>query len=248
MLLKFERKELSGRIMGIIAFTWAICVHTGTGMIMGFVYAKSLYYSPLHGVIFVASAITSGIGGIILMIYLTFKYTNRPFPVDVARYLAKIMGVGAAVIGYLMLAEILTILYHPHKYPGGMFMFFQGFWFFMYWILFFIIGIIIPIIIIWNPKKSIRFSLPWLSFAGILHVIGIWAERYIVVVPGLLYPEELLPGYRVVYPELYRGIIAYWPSPHEWLMFIGIVAAVLFLYALGIKFLAILPERVEGFE
>lgn len=248
LLLKFEKRFLIARVVGIFAFTWAVAVHTGTGQIVGFVFSKGLYHSPMHGVIFVAAAITSGIGGIILMLYLTFRFTNRPLPTDLIRYLAKIMGVGAAVIAYMFICEIFTILYEPGLRENAFFAWFSPFYFLLLWIIMIIIGTIIPIIIIWNPKKEVRNSMNWLCFAGILHVIGVWAERYLVVVPGLQVPEELMGGYEIVRPHYLASVVPYFPSLSEWLMFSGIIAAVLMVYALGIKYFALLPERAEGFE
>ncbi len=247
LLLKFEHKTLAGLVVGVFAFTWAVAVHTGTGLIVGFIYSRALYHSPLHGVLFVTSAITSGIGGIIPMLYLTFKFTNRYFAPDLARFLAKIMGVGAAVVGYLMVCELLTIMYEPSNWEWGLFAYFSPFWFIMYWVILFIVGIIIPILIIWCPFKHVRTSIGWLSAAGILHVIGIWAERYIVIVPGLEVPQEIFGG-KVVKSVYFTGVAPYFPSLMEWLMFIGIVSAVYFIYAIGIKVFALLPEKTEGFE
>ncbi len=247
ILLKFENKKLAGFVVGVLALVWAVIVPLVDGFIVGFIYSRGLYHSPLHGVLFVASAITSGIGGIIPMLYLTFKFTNRYLAPDLVRLLAKIMGVGAAVVGCLLACELLTVMYEPANWESGFYAYFSPSWFTTYWIILFTVGIIIPIIIIWSPLKFMRYSLGWLSAAGILHVIGMLAEKYVVVVSGLEVPQEIFGG-KIVKSLYFTEITQYSPSPIEWLMFIGIVSAVYFVYAIGIKVFALLPEKTEGFE
>jgi len=243
LFVRFEKMERLSKIFGVLAVAWAVAVHTGTGLIIGMIFSRSLYHSPLHGPIFVASAISSGTGLAIITLYFTFKFTKRELSVNLVRFLAKIMGITAMIIGYMLICEFFALMYEPANWEAGFFAYFSPFWFFMYWIVIFVIGIVIPVFIIWNPSPKIRNSLEWLSVAGILNTIGIWGERMFVTVPGLAFPQELIPGYKVVSPEYLANPLMYLPSLHEWLMFFGIIAAVYFLYALGIKFFAILPEK-----
>ncbi|RLI89101.1 MAG: hypothetical protein DRO98_01745 [Archaeoglobales archaeon] len=243
LLVRFEKKELLTKIFGILAVAWAVAVHTGTGLIVGMIYSRALYHSPLHGPIFVASAISSGTGLAIITLYLTFKFIKRPLSTNLLRYLAKIMAVTAMIIGYMLICEFFALMYEPANWKAGMFAYFSPFWFTMYWVMIFIVGIIIPVFIVWNPIKSVRESGAWLSVAGALNTLGIFCERMFVTVPGLAFPKELVPGYEAIYPHSYASPLWYWPSLHEWLMFFGIFAAVYFLYALGIRFFAILPEK-----
>ncbi len=243
LLVRFEKMERLTKLLGVLAVAWAVAVHTGTGLIVGMIFSRSLYHSPLHGPIFVASAISSGTGLAIVTLYLTFKFTNRELSVDLMRPLAKIMGITAMIIGYMLICEFFTLMYEPANWKAGFFAYFSPFWAFMYWGMIFVVGIIIPVFIIWNPSQRVRNSIKWLSVAGVLNTIGIWCERMFVTVPGLAFPRELIPGYETVYPSYLSKPLMYFPSLHEWLMFFGIFAAVYFLYALGIKFFAILPEK-----
>jgi len=246
LLVRFEKKETLIKVLGVLAVAWAVAVHTGTGLIIGMIFSRNLYHSPLHGPIFVASAISSGTGLAIVTLYLTFRFTGRELSTDLIRPLAKIMGITAMVIGYMLICEFFTLMYEPANWKAGFFAYFHPFWGgVMYWIMIFVMGIIIPILIVWNPVRGIRESPGWLSLAGVLNTIGIWSERMFVTVPGLAFPRELIPGYETVYPSYLSKPLMYFPSLHEWLMFFGIFSAVYFLYALGIKFFAILPERAR---
>ncbi|RLI82339.1 MAG: hypothetical protein DRP01_10005 [Archaeoglobales archaeon] len=243
LVVRFERMERLIKLFGVLAVAWAVAVHTGTGLIVGMIFSRSLYHSPLHGPIFVASAISSGTGLAILTLHLTFKFTNRKLSIDLVKPLAKIMAITAMVIGYMLICEFFTLMYEPSNWKAGLFAYFDPLWASIYWGMIFVIGIIIPVIIVWNPLERVRNSIGWLSVAGILNTIGILGERLFVTVPGLAFPRELMTGYEIVYPIYLTKPLTYFPSLHEWLMFLGIISAVYFLYALGIKFFAILPEK-----
>ena len=244
LLVRFEEMERLSKILGVLAVVWAVAVHTGTGLILGMIFSRNLYHSPLHGPIFVASAISSGIGLAIVTLHLTFKFTNRELSVKVIRTLAKIMGATAAIIGYMLLCEFFALIYEPSNWKAGTFAYLSNPWALDFWGGIFIVGIVIPLLIIWNPSEKVRNSLAWLSVAGVLNVVGIFCERMFVTVPGLAFPREYLSGYEVIYPDYLANPLSYFPSMHEWLMFFGIIAAVYLLYALSIKFFAILPEKV----
>lgn len=243
LLVRFEEMERLSKILGVLAVAWAIAVHTGTGLIIGMIFSRSLYHSPLHGPIFVASAISSGIGLAIGTIYLTFKFTNREISVNILRTLAKIMGVTAMVIGYMLLCEFFALMYEPGNRFEGFFAYLSQPWGLVFWGGIFVIGTVIPVLIVWFPSERVRNSPAWLSVAGLLNAAGIFCERMFVTVPGLAVAHEFLEGYEVVYPGYLAENLSYFSNMHEWLMFFGIIAAVYLLYALSIKFFAILPEK-----
>ena len=85
---------------------------------------------------------------------------------------AKIMGVTAAIIGYMLLCEFFALIYEPSNWKAGTFAYLSNPWALDFWGGIFIVGIVIPLLIIWNPSEKVRNSLAWLSVAGILNVVG----------------------------------------------------------------------------
>lgn len=92
-------------------------------------------------------------------------------------------------------------------------------------------GLIIPIILLifpWGRKPKVLF------FIGILVVITSWWKRYLIVVPALLHP--FLPVQGV--PESWHS---YFPSPHEWAIVSGTLAAALLIITILVRYLPIIP-------
>ena len=97
-------------------------------------------------------------------------------------------------------------------------------------------GIIIPLIILFHPRlnKTIR----GVSLAAASVVIGVFFERYYLVIPGAAYPMPFYPG-KI---EGVWGAIGSFPiTPVETLLAVGIIASLVLLFVLGLKYLELLP-------
>jgi len=83
-------------------------------------------------------------------------------------------------------------------------------------------------------------SIGWMAAAGVIINIGMWLERYIVVIPTEIRPRLL--------SELSMG--AYLPTGAEWIITAACFAGLLLLYALFTRFFPIIPiwERSEEIE
>ncbi|MGB9629261.1 MAG: NrfD/PsrC family molybdoenzyme membrane anchor subunit, partial [Thermodesulfobacteriota bacterium] len=62
--------------MGIVAVLWASLVHMGTGAIFGFIDARPIYFSPIKPFEFLAAALASGLGLLIMVVVAIFKFTK----------------------------------------------------------------------------------------------------------------------------------------------------------------------------
>jgi len=81
----------------------------------------------------------------------------------------------------------------------------------------------------------------WAMFlAGILVAVAVFCERYVLVVPGLSYPYEVISGYEVVKPF---HIVPYYPTWEEWAVVLALAAGAYLAYCIGIKIFALLPEK-----
>jgi molybdopterin-containing oxidoreductase family membrane subunit len=100
-----------------------------------------------------------------------------------------------------------------------------------------ILVFIIPLfILIVKGKNNIR----WMVIAGVLINIGMWLERYVVIVP-----TETRP--RLLY-ELAQGV--YRPTWVEWAITLALFAGMILLYAIFTRFFPIIPlwETAESLE
>ncbi|MFH1563876.1 MAG: NrfD/PsrC family molybdoenzyme membrane anchor subunit [Nitrospirota bacterium] len=232
------------KAIGTLAVVWAICVHSGTGGIFGFVSAKELYHSPLTPPSFVAAALSSGTALIIILLLLTFKCTKRYLDPQLIVGLSKLLVAFILVVLYLIIVENLTRLYAPATYEATQFLLFSGNEYcLVFWIGLILIGSIIPAIILFNPKT--KDSISWIISASVCVVIGVLCERFIIVIPGQVYPLELFPGYEVSSPFMDGAIGSYFISPLEVTQAVGVLAIVGILYVLGLKLFALLPTEAK---
>jgi len=246
LLVQFEEMERATRFMACLAVFWAVLVHSGTGAIYSFVYSKELYHSALTPPMFIVCAITSGLGLLLATLYFTFKYTKRELDPDLVRGLALIFAGLCMILGYMLAVEGLEKGYIPALHEAIQFIFLNPrdsiFW--SFWLLV-IFGIVIPVLIVLIPRTGRDIRL--VSLAGILHAAMVFAERFYLIVPGQVYPEEYLAGYELESLHTLEGyIVSYTPTAIEWAQVIGLFAMVYLIYVIGVKLFALVPEKAVG--
>ena len=248
LIAQFENWERLVKVLAVIAVVWAIFVHSGTGAIIGFIYSVDLWHSPLTPPLFIISAIASGIGIIIPVLILTFRAIGQEVDERLIRGLAKIMLGMVFAIMYCFAVEYLTLGYVPaHREALNMLLFSSKYPFsFVFWALDFGLGLVLPAIILVNPKT--KTSPAWISLAGLLVAGGVYAERYILIVPGLAYPKEILPGMVMEHKPPFEFGAAYVPSWVESAEVIGIFALIFLAYLVGLKIFSLIPRKIETKE
>ncbi|MEW6607793.1 MAG: NrfD/PsrC family molybdoenzyme membrane anchor subunit [bacterium] len=237
-------KDKLVKAIGVLAVGWAIGVHSGTGGIFGFTSGRELYHSPLTPPSFVAAALSSGTGLIIILLVLTFKVTRRFLDPQLIIGLSRLLVSFILVVLYFLAVENLTRLYSPASYEATHFLLFSGNKYcLIFWIGLILMGSIVPAIILFIKK-----SIGWIVFASALVVSSVFCERFIIVIPGQVLPSELFPGYEVRSPFGDGTIGSYFISLPEITQAVGIVAIIGILYILGLKFFALLPTEAKYIE
>ncbi|MDH5541724.1 MAG: polysulfide reductase NrfD [Nitrospinota bacterium] len=237
-----EKKKLE-KLLGISAVFWAVLVHSGTGAIFGFVGARELYHSPLLPPSFIAAALSSGTALMILVLLATFRYSERYLDMKIVLKLARYLAGFIMIVTYFLFVENITRSYIPKNYELQHFLLFDGgkisliFWLGMVGL-----GNIFPLLLLLSPAGK---SVKWIIVACVMVVIGVLAERYIIVIPGQVLPLELFPGYNIT-SSFQDGLLAnYCVSTAEILFSVGIGALVLLIYLFAIKFFEMLPVTKE---
>jgi molybdopterin-containing oxidoreductase family membrane subunit len=234
-----EQERHLGRaisIMMILIIPIAVSVHT----VVSWIFAMTLreaWNSTIFGFFFVAGAIFSGIATlIIVMAILRRVYRLEAFITEKHfLYLGYLMAAMAGVMIYANISEYVTTGFKFEE--GEDFLFRQlfveefapFFWFY------FIGGLLLPVALAFI--KAFR-TIPGIVFAAVLVDIGMWIERYFIVVTGLRAP--LMP---------YEPA-SYAPTWVEWSITAGGFAFFALLIALFVKFFPILAvwEMVEERE
>ncbi|MBF8267559.1 MAG: Polysulfide reductase [Dehalococcoidia bacterium] len=172
--------------MMVLIIPVAVSVHTVVSWIFGMT-LREPWNSTVFGAYFVAGAIYSGIATIIIImvilrrVYHLEEYITRQHFIN----LGYMLGAFVLIMLYFNVLEYVTTGY---KLAGeGRFHFQQlmtgpfapAFWFYI------LGGMVVPGLIILNPGTR---TIPGLIVASIFVDIGMWLERFIIVVTGLRVP------------------------------------------------------------
>jgi molybdopterin-containing oxidoreductase family membrane subunit len=222
------------KVMGIIAIGWAALVHMGTGAIFGFIATRPIFFSPIKPFEFLAAAMVSGLALLMIAVVAIFKFTKRDLNIDIIFSLSRLLLVLITVLAVMVLVDKLTHLYSPDREP--MIWLLTGPYSWVFWGLQAGCAYILPIILLGHPRY--RKTIKGVMAAAFLVVIGIFGERFALVIPGTAYPLPFYPG-KI---EGIWGAAGSFPlTPVELLMSIGIFALMGLFFILGLKNLELLP-------
>jgi molybdopterin-containing oxidoreductase family membrane subunit len=223
-------------IMSVIVIPIAVSVHT----VISYIFSMTLqpmWHSTIFGPYFVCGAIFSGIAAlIVMMVVLRRIYHLEPYlkPVHF-RHLGMLLLVMSLLWFYFTFSEYLTGFFGSE--PSEMRVFwskFRGTYAPFFWTMV-LTNFAIPVIIL--SLRKLR-TVTGILIASISVLIGMWLERFTIIVPTLANP-------RLPYPT---GI--YFPSWVEWGIMLGCFSFFVFLYLLFSRFFPIISiwEIHEGKE
>jgi Ni/Fe-hydrogenase subunit HybB-like protein len=122
------------------------------------------------------------------------------------------------------------------------FFLFGGFHSFLFWVGLIIIGCVIPAILLFVRRTGT--SVRWTCFASVLVVVGVLFERFLIVIPGLIHPPELFPGWEIVAPAV-EGVVAYHISFLEVLQTLGVLGIIGFAFVVGLRVMPLAPTSAR---
>ena len=234
----FAGKAKVTKIMGWVAIGWAALVHMGTGAIFGFVAARPIYYSPLKPFEFLSAAMASGLALLIVAIVGVFKLTGRPYDRKIVFSLSRLLLALVVGLVVIVLIDKLTHLYPAHREPT--LWLFTGPYAWAFWGLQVGCAYVVPLVVLLHPRWSKKLGGVLVAAASV--VIGIFGERFALVIPGTAEPLPFYPG-KI---EGMWGVDGIFPlTPVETLMSLGIFTLMGLFFILGLKYLELLPVSVS---
>ena len=182
------------------------------------------------------AALTSGTALLIIVVAASFKFTNRKIDKKVLFSLGRLLSVIIIALLVMVFFDKFTHAYFPHR-EGTIFLFTGPYWW-LFWIFQIGMGIVLPLIILLNPKTA--RTVKGVVIASISVVIGVLGERAALVIPGMAQVQQLYPGHiEGIWGAAGAFRITFWETS----LSIGIVALVALLFVLGLKFLELLPSE-----
>jgi Ni/Fe-hydrogenase subunit HybB-like protein len=224
------------KIMGIIAVCWAVLVHMGTGAIFGFIAAREAWFSPIKPFEFLSAALVSGLALLIVIIIMTLRFSGRKVNENMIVSLGSMLKAFIIVLFIFILIDKLTHLYSPHNEATLYMLFGESSW--IFWILQIGLVIIVPLVILFNPRINKRMK--WILPAAVSVVVGVFFERYFLVIPGAAFPQHFYPG---VIEGVYGAIGKFYLTPVEMGLSIGIFTFLALIFMVGLKHLELLPPK-----
>jgi molybdopterin-containing oxidoreductase family membrane subunit len=221
-------------ILMVLVIPIAVSVHT----VISYIFSMTLqpgWHSTIFGPYFVAGAIFSGIAALLIVMIVFRKiYHLEDYLKEIHfQYLSTLLLIMSLIWFYFTFSEYLTGFFgaEPHemdiissKFAGPFAIFF--------WAMV-ACNFLIPVLILSFRRFK---TIPGILIASITVVVGMWLERFIIVVPSLANPRMDLP----------LGV--YIPTLLEWSLFAGGIAVFIMGFMAFSKFFPIISiwEIEEG--
>ena len=183
-----------------------------------------LWWSPLMSLLFFLSAVASGIALVMLMDMLVSYFFDRPFNWAMLGKMGKILWAALAIYYGIKIVDLGARGELGLALVGS-----NG----VLFLIEVIGGGLIPLILLSTQK--LRSNKNLLVPGTVLALLGVIFNRLNTVLLGMTLPGTQ-PG----------GLVGtYHPSMVEWTLAISLISAAFFFFALGVKFLPILPKVEE---
>jgi len=181
-----EQKKLT-RLFGLIGIPLAVSVHGYTGFILAFGKARALWNTALMPILFLVSAIVSGIALMILVCIVRDRFLSRQKKIDypLLENLGKMLAWVIVFDLFLVGCDILVLLISHADAQAAAHLLLSGKFFPLFLIVENLLGKIVPFTLLAVPRFR---NLATMIIASLLVVIGIFFMRYVVVVGGEFIP------------------------------------------------------------
>ncbi|MBF0296476.1 MAG: polysulfide reductase NrfD [Magnetococcales bacterium] len=235
----FEYKQYK-KFIGTAAFGWRLVLTTGTGSIFGVIQGREVFGSAITAPTFVAASLTSGTAlGILLLVY-AYRHTDRFLDDRLIFGMRNALIFFMMLFAYLLVVEKFTRFYDPASYDVQIWIL-TGSWAWLYWGGVWGVGVIIPLMLLFNHTTGNRVGS--ITLASAFVVAGVFCFVGHVLLAGQAYPLDLFPGYAVSSPFLDGVVGSYTPTLPELFLGLGGVGISGLIFLLGVRFLRMLPKR-----
>jgi Ni/Fe-hydrogenase subunit HybB-like protein len=212
------------------------------GATFGVIIAKPIWYRPGLSVLFIISAVAGGISLTVLLSMLASRL-NRKIKVKDELLESLALVVGWILVGYLYFrfwdAFSMTYTYEPGR-TEGLALLTRGPLAFNFWLGEIIMGALIPIILLLNPRTR---SLPWVRMLALAMVVGgVVAYRWDTTLAGSMVILTYTPNaIRTLYTT-------YVPSLIEILAGGGVIAFGMLAITIGMQYFNIIDHAEVQLE
>lgn len=223
------------RRMALLALPAAVLVHSVTAWIFGLLVARPWWNSALMAPLFISSALVSGTALVLVVAHVTQRTTRWDPPDGVFPALGRLMVWFIGVDAFLLGAELLTTYTsRVEDHVMQLEVVLTGRLAPVFWAEI-VLGVAIPFVIFALP--GLRARRVWLVTGATLALLGVFAKRVNILLPGMYEPlvglEPGIPGGRP--GQTFVLSPTYVPTWVEAGVVLGVVAFVAGLITIGIR-------------
>ena len=194
--------NLSLRVMTVVIVPVAVMMHTVTSWIFGMT-LREPWDSPMFGIYFVVGAVYSGVGLIVVFMYVMRRMNNMELYLTERHFLnmGKLLAGAGGVMIFFQISDLVTSgfklkgdsAFNLYQLDDGAMS--PVFWSYIW------LGLMIPLALMLLPYTR---NIGGVIAASILANVGMLLERYFIVVGGLRLPLNpyAAPGYTPTLNEL----------------------------------------------
>jgi len=181
-----ENKRLT-RTFGLIGIPLAVSVHGYTGFILAFGKARALWNTALMPILFLASAIVSGIALMIIVCIVKDRFFSKKKEINMGLIIsmAKLLAWAIVFDLFLVMCDLLVLTISHSDAQAAAHLLLQGKFSFLFLFIENFFGKILPLTLVLVPRFR---NLKTVILASVLVVIGIFFMRYVVVLAGEFVP------------------------------------------------------------
>ncbi|HCC78691.1 MAG: hypothetical protein A2X25_10260 [Chloroflexi bacterium GWB2_49_20] len=228
---QFKRLERALDNMAIFMTLLVVTVHTVVSWVFGMTVQPG-WHTALIGPFFLVGAIFSGTSAVVIVLAILRRvyHMEKVLPVSLFNSLRKLLIVFTVAWLYMMIAEFLTTTYGAisdemlvvwQKFTGDFAV--------LFWTMALTVFVLPLIIFLFLGKDHVG----WMVVAAILINIGMWIERFLVIVPTETRPRFV--------STLMEGMGSYHPSWQEIAITGSLFAGLILLYVVFTRFFPIVP-------
>ncbi len=191
----FTNNTRLARTFGIVGIPLAVAVHGYTGFIVGLAKARVLWNTGIMPVIFLTSAMVSGVALVTLVSMVRARFVPSARTAEAKQQLHNmVVALGGVLLIFLVadvfltFCDVLVLLVHTEDAVATVNLVRFGAFRFLFLGVELGLGAVIPTLLLILPKT--RRSQGWLAVACTLTLIGIYAMRYVLVVGGQSIPQS----------------------------------------------------------
>jgi Ni/Fe-hydrogenase subunit HybB-like protein len=229
-------------VVAVLGMALSLLHQSSLGATYGVLSGRAIWFKPSLPILFILSAVASGIALTLLVTILVGKFQHTRFlRLDLQREISRFLGYALLAYLYLKIWDWAATSYYSHT-PGTA----ESLarlnattpYTPTFWLLEIALGALLPLIVMLVPR--LRRDDRWVVAACAFVVVGVIVNRWNTTLSGLVAPPDWSPG------VLGTGAVAsYLPSITEIAVGLGILAYALGTFTLGVKYLPVFREVSE---